>query len=113
MKEKEKKKTAACNAVKAIKDDFTVIDIQIKSLTFLRQPARLGSDADAPAVVFILRRSAQVVPCTLGTDAAQVRAVRFDAFIHPLLLELNKSHTHETLGPTQMINNQKKDKNTI
>lgn len=74
----------------------------LKTLTFLRQPAWLRSNADAATVVLILWRSAQVIPRTLGTDATQVRAVRFDAFIQSLLLGLNKSHTHDTTGQTLM-----------
>lgn len=59
--------------------------------TFARQPPWLCADTDAPAVLVVLRRSAQVIPGTLGTDPAQVGAIRLDAFVNSLLLRKNQT----------------------
>lgn len=58
--------------------------------TFARESPGLCADADAPAVLVILRRPAQVVPGTLGTDTTQVGAICLDAFVNSLLLEKNQ-----------------------
>lgn len=58
--------------------------------TFARQPPRLCAEADAPAILVIIWRPAEVIPGTLGTDTAQVRTVCFDAFVNSLLLEKNQ-----------------------
>lgn len=63
---------------------------QGKAPTFAREPPGLRANADAPAVLVVLGRSAQVVPGTLGTDTAQVRSVSLDAFVNSLLLEKNQ-----------------------
>lgn len=71
---------------------------------FARQPPRLRAEADAPAILIVLRRPAEVIPGTLGTDTAQVRTVCLDAFVNSLLqmwidLEYGFSPPHVSYQP--------------
>lgn len=58
--------------------------------TFAREPPGLRAYADAPAVLVVLWGPAQVVPGTLGTDTAEIGAVRLNAFVNSLLLGKNQ-----------------------
>ncbi len=69
----------------------------LSTLTFVGQPAWLWPNANAPAVVLILGRSAQVIPGALGTDPAQVRAVRLYALIH-LVPAWDEQSTHALIS---------------
>lgn len=70
--------------------------------TFIGEASGLRADADAAAVVLVLRWPAQVVPHTLGAHAAQVGAVRLDALLHSLLLG-NATHTYKDITYTALV----------
>lgn len=54
--------------------------------TFVWEPAWLWTYADGSAVLLVLWWSTQIIPHTLGADAAQVRALCLDTLVHSVLL---------------------------